>query len=89
MDIKLVQETCCHQECGVPFWIDVELQSRLVSTKRNFYCPNGHSLCYQGESEKQKAIRLRNEKEQLLREKNQEIALLEEALKKCAKKKRK
>ncbi len=89
MEVKTVQETCCAQGCGILFWIEAEYQTRLVSTKRSFYCPNGHSMSYQGESDREKVIRLRNEKEQLLREKNQEIALLEAALKKCAKKKRK
>lgn len=80
MNIDIVQETCCADGCGVPFWIHKELQERLVSTKRSFFCPNGHSMSYQGESDSWKIKRLQGEKERLLIEKNAEITKLKNTI---------
>lgn len=80
IDVKIVQETCCTEGCGIMFWIAEEYQQRLVSTKRSFYCPNGHSMSYQGESDKTKIIRLQNEKAQIIREKDLEIAHIKKSL---------
>ncbi len=71
------------------FWLALEYQQRLVSTKRSFYCPNGHSMSYQGESDKVKIIRLKNEKEHAEMLVRQKDALIESLQKKCVKKKRK
>lgn len=90
MEIKVIQETCCSEGCGIPFWIDAEHHDRLFSTKRTFYCPNGHPQSYRGESDATKAIRLQGEKNQLEREKNSEIQRLQgELRKKCRKPKAK
>ena len=86
MDVKLVEETCCREGCGILFWIAADYQARLVSSKRSFYCPNGHSMSYTGESDAWKIRRLEQEKAQILREKDAEI---ERVKKECAKKKRK
>lgn len=94
MEVKLIQETCCSEGCGIMFWLADEYRERLVSTKRSFYCPNGHSMSYQGESDKVKAIRLQAEKntlERIQREKDAEIDRLTKKLRrKCrvAKKKK-
>ena len=48
---------CCN--CGVEFASPI-LGERLVD-KRNFYCPNGHMQHYLGESDADKAERLRVE----------------------------
>lgn len=87
MNIELIQETCCTEGCGIVFFLEEKYQQRLVSTKRTFYCPNGHSQNYIGESDKAKVIRLQNEKNQLIREHALEIEKIKKA--KCAKKKKK
>lgn len=69
MNIDIVQITCCDEVCGIPFWVDEKYQARLLSSKRDFYCPNGHVQAYQGESDKAKIARLVQEKGQLIREK--------------------
>lgn len=74
MNVGTIQETCASEGCGITFWIEKQYQERLVSTKRTFYCPNGHPMNYIGESDKVKIIRLQNEKAQILREKEFEIA---------------
>jgi hypothetical protein len=53
---QLVVQTCCN--CGVHFGIDSEHNAELLRTKEWFYCPNGHSQHYLGESDKQRAERL-------------------------------
>lgn len=86
MEIKIQQETCVTESCGVAFWIDEKLQQRLVETKRNFYCPNGHAMHYLGETDKVKLIRVQNEKRTLELEKNAEIERLKKQLRtKCRK----
>ncbi len=42
-------EACC--VCGVKFAIPQEMQNRLRLTHDFFYCPNGHSQHYTGETE--------------------------------------
>lgn len=53
-------EECC--ECGIAFAFPKTLHHTLCNVKpgRNFYCPNGHSQHYVGESDKTK---LRREQE--------------------------
>jgi len=41
------------------FWISSEHQRRLSRCKNIFYCPNGHSQVYLGESDKQKTEELK------------------------------
>ena len=89
MEVKLVEETCCSQGCGIMFWIGAEYRQRLVSTKQSFYCPNGHSMSYQGESDTAKIARLTREKQWLETEKNVEIARLKKELAKKTKPKKK
>lgn len=67
MDVTIVQETC--PNCNILFWISKAHQERLVSTKEGFFCPNGHSASYTGESDKAKIARLIAEKNQMIREK--------------------
>lgn len=68
MEIKIEQETCCAEGCGITFWLEQRYRARLLSTKRSFCCPNGHSMNYQGESDKDTIARLQGEKAQILRE---------------------
>lgn len=41
---------CPRAGCGVTFAINNEYRDRRFSDKKNFYCPNGHSMAY-GENE--------------------------------------
>lgn len=86
VNLEIVKEVCCSEGCGIAFWIEKDYRDRLVSTKRSFYCPNGHSMSYQGESDAAKVIRLRNEKAQMEREHAAEIARIK---RECASKARK
>lgn len=61
MNVSVVEETCAAQGCGVVFWITQGLESRLVKTKERFYCPCGHGMSYQGQSDAQKMSELRRE----------------------------
>ena len=56
MDIEIKQETCC--TCNIIFWITLEHQQRLKSCHNTFYCPNGHSQSYKGETNAQKIANL-------------------------------
>lgn len=78
--VNLVEETCCTEGCGITFWLGKDYHDRLVSTKRSFYCPNGHSMHYLGESDGAKIIRLKNEKAQMEREHASEIARIKREL---------
>lgn len=86
MEVAIIQETCCHEGCGIIFWITREQYDRLQSNMHRFFCPNGHGQRYTGESDKVKAIRLQNEKNALEREKNAEIQRLQRDLKKKCRK---
>lgn len=57
----MVAEICC--ECGIPFMMPKDYQNDLLKTKRNFYCPNGHSQHYIGETEAEKLKRQLQQKE--------------------------
>lgn len=93
MEIKLEEHTCAAEDCGITFWFTEAYGERRRSDKRSFHCPNGHGMSYNGETDKVKAIRLKNEKDALEREmnhavnrKNAEIEELQKQLKrKCRK----
>ncbi len=55
-------ETCCN--CGVSFGMTRAFEQERRRTKRDFYCPNGHSLFYDGESDKDRAQRLAGQLDQ-------------------------
>jgi hypothetical protein len=44
--------------CGVLFGIEQHHNDQLRESHKAFYCPNGHSMVYGGESNKTKAERL-------------------------------
>ena len=88
VELEIVKIVCCNQVCGIPFFVETEYKDLLVSSKRNFCCPNGHSMNYMGESDKDKALRFLREKNQLEREKDIEIQRLKkQCIKKTTKKK--
>jgi len=43
---------CC--KCGVRFALPSHMMNKLRSSRDQFYCPNGHSLAFVGETEAQK-----------------------------------
>jgi hypothetical protein len=53
---KLVTEDC--YLCGITFAMPVDYQEHRLRKRDTFYCPNGHSQHYTGETDKQKAERL-------------------------------
>lgn len=53
--LTFVIEECC--DCGVAFAIPDTLQAQLLKSHRSFYCPNGHSQSYTGESKEEKLAR--------------------------------
>lgn len=44
--------------CGIQIGVTEEYKNRLISTKKPFWCPNGHEQHFTGESDKDKASRL-------------------------------
>ena len=49
---------CPTNSCGIMFAIDDAYDDRRRRDLRSFYCPNGHSLSYSGESDTAKIKRL-------------------------------
>ena len=56
--INMTVVECC--SCGLCFMIPGVLEMSLRETHRHFFCPNGHSLSFVGETDSEK---LRKEKE--------------------------
>jgi len=61
VNVTMVTEDCCN--CGVMFALTQELKNELLSSKRDFYCPNGHRQHYLGESDDAKIKRLQRERD--------------------------
>lgn len=59
--IELVTETC--YSCGVLFAMAKDYVQKRRDDHFSFYCPNGHSQAYTGETARQKAERLETELE--------------------------
>lgn len=47
---------CC--TCGVPVVLESVFHKERLNDHKSFYCPNGHSLSYQGASEEEKLRKL-------------------------------
>lgn len=56
---ELFTEDCC--ACGVLFAMPTDLKNRRLADKKNFWCPNGHAMSYEGETDAQKAKKAREE----------------------------
>lgn len=57
--VTLVAEECC--ACHVAFGLTSEMQTRLRESHQSFYCPNGHSQAYRGQTEAERlAAKLRS-----------------------------
>lgn len=69
----LVHERCCR--CGVLFGLERGHQRRLLDNPgTSFFCPNGHSQHYVGESEAERERRARTRAEGLLAQERAEHA---------------
>ncbi len=53
--LTLVHESCC--VCHVLFAIPSEMQTKLIETHKSFYCPNGHSQSFTGETDAERLTR--------------------------------
>jgi hypothetical protein len=51
---KLVTEECCHRSCGVLFAMTEEFVRERRKDHALWYCPNGHSQRYSGQSTEEK-----------------------------------
>lgn len=59
--VELTVEECC--ACGLLFGMTTEYRDRRLDDHKLFYCPNGHSQGYRGESEAEKNARLLREEQ--------------------------
>jgi aspartate/glutamate racemase len=69
VELELINETCI--TCGTPFAMERNLREQRMKTHEGFYCPNGHSMIYPAESDKEKVQRLSLENLKLKREKEE------------------
>lgn len=60
-----VAQTCC--VCGVMFALNRDHYNGLRDTRKNFYCPNGHSLEFKGKSLDEQLAEEKRRVEQLRR----------------------
>lgn len=65
---ELVTEECCN--CGMLFAVTRDFQVRKINDKTRFYCPNGHTQSYVGQTDAQKQ---RERADKLERERDNEI----------------
>lgn len=56
--------TCCRKECGVAFALTDSFIRFRRSDRELFYCPNGHSQWYPGETDKDKIQKLAGQLDQ-------------------------
>lgn len=49
--IEIEEITCADRVCGVTFYVTNGFEKRRRSDHNKFFCPNGHSLSYPGETE--------------------------------------
>lgn len=55
MFLTLGTFTCAN--CGLAFGLTAEFEAKRRKDKQSFYCPNGHSQYFPGETDEQKQIR--------------------------------
>lgn len=63
LPVKFVTHTCCAAGCHIAFAVPAEWDQQKRRDHSSFYCPNGHRQRYTGESDLEKAERLRKEAE--------------------------
>lgn len=54
MNVNLIEMEC--PECHILFWITENHKARLVKSKETYFCPNGHTACFVGKSNKELLI---------------------------------
>lgn len=81
MEVKIEEHTCATHGCGLTFWFTENFGNRRRADHLEYYCPNGHSLIYKGETDAQKLSRITLEK-------NAEIERLRREVAACKKPKR-
>lgn len=57
----LVLETCCHDTCLMSFAMPSDFKQARKRDHKMWYCPRGHGQYYTGESDLERAERLRKE----------------------------
>ena|SRR5271157_3359060 len=55
MGAELYSQNC--PDCGIRFGFPSEMEKVWRGSHKSFYCPNGHSLSWQGETPEQKELR--------------------------------
>lgn len=55
--------TCSRAECGITYGITKAFERFRRADHKSFYCPNGHSQYFPGESDAERLRRVLNEKE--------------------------
>ena len=86
MDIAISEHTCATEGCGVVFYLTKGYEGRRQKDHKSFYCPNGHSLLYGGETDAEKLVRVTQEKNLEINRLNAELREKERLLrKKCRK----
>lgn len=48
---QYVVQECYKEGCNCLFAMTLDMNNRRRADHKSFYCPNGHSQCYQGETE--------------------------------------
>ena len=81
-EITLNKHTCATHGCGITYWLEEGFEERRRGDKLGFFCPNGHSHVYSGETDAQKLSRVTIQKDA-------KIAELERKLKARASRKKK
>lgn len=55
--MELKEHTCAWEGCGVTFGLTDGFEDRRKEDHKSFYCPNGHSMSYRGETDSARADR--------------------------------
>ena len=59
--LRFATITCCHQGCGLTFAVPETWETKRRKDHSWWYCPNGHTQHFTGESDAEKAKRLADE----------------------------
>lgn len=68
VEVTLTKHTCATHGCGITFWLEEGFESRRKADKGGFYCPNGHSHVYGGDTEVQRLNRIIASKDSTINE---------------------
>jgi len=66
MEVELARLTC--SQCGVSYWITEKHESHLRRCHNSFWCPNGHSQYFPGETDAERKIaKIQSERDEISR----------------------